>query len=126
MDITLGARSQATGRFNFVIGADGDVSFDDTEAHAVMTSSIEHKGSYWLDRNHGSDLFTLKSLTSRTPSQATAFVLDGLNTLVQTAVIDAPTVSAKTTTQDNGLGQLKIDLTWSTPSGVQQQQTVGV
>jgi phage gp46-like protein len=72
MDITLGNRNEYSKRFNFVRGDDGDVSFDDSEAHAVMTSVVERKRSYWADATHGSELFELRNLTSRTPSQAEA------------------------------------------------------
>jgi hypothetical protein len=112
MDITIGNRSDATGRWNFVEGADGDVSFDETEAHAVVTSILEHRKSYWADANHGSDLHTLKSLTSRTPSQAEAMVREALTQLEQQNRIVVAKIAAK---KDLNTGRLYVNVAWTTP-----------
>lgn len=125
-DITLGNRSEATGRYNFVIGADGDVSFDDTEAHAVMTSIIEHQGSYWADANHGSKLYTLKNVSSRTPSQAEAMVHDGLQSLEDAKTIDAAATVVNATTVRGAVGRLDIDVSWATPAGARGRQKTGI
>ena len=117
-DISLGNQSAATGRYNFVISeTDGDVSFDDTEAHAVMTSVIEHRGTNPFDTTHGSDLHTLRNMTSRTPSQATAMALDGLQSLeADNTVVAGSTVTAKAKRVD-GVNRLDLDVTWTTPAG---------
>ena len=126
-DITLGNRSAATGRYNFVLGDDGDVSFDDTEAHAVLTSVIEHRGTYWADARHGSDLHTLKNLTSRTPSEAEAMVLDGLQPLEDGNVIDkSKTAVAATRARGDGVGRLDIDIGWETPAGHRGSGSTGL
>jgi phage gp46-like protein len=117
-DIALGNRSAATGRYNFVRGDDGDVLFDSTEAHAVMTSVIEHKRFYWADSNHGSDLHTLKHLSSRTPSEAEAVVLDGLKPIEDANLIDGKqTTVTATRARGSSVGRLDIDIGWETPAG---------
>ena len=114
-DITLGNRSDATARFNFVKGADGDVSFDDTEGHAVMTSATEDKGGYWADPNHGNEAAQLKSLTSGTPSQAEAMTTDAEAPLVQAGSIENLVV----TSSRQGFGKLVTEISWMTPGGTQ-------
>lgn len=114
MDITIGARSELTGRFNFVWTEDNDVSFDDTEAHEVVTSVIEKRRSYWADRNHGSDLRTLRSLTTRTPSQAEQTALAALDTAIQARRIVRVVAAAAA---QRARGRLRLDLRWSTPGG---------
>lgn len=117
LDISLGNRSEATGRFNFVRAANGDVSFDDTQAHAVLTSSIERRGSYADDITHGSLLFQLQNLTSRTPSQSEAMVLDALQFLERSGQILNVTVTSKGTSTSIGGGKLGIDVSWTIPGG---------
>ena len=114
MDITIGNRSAQTNRFNFVKGQDGDVSFDDTEAHAVITSVCEKKGTYWFDSTHGSNLANLRSLTSRTPSQAEAETLDSTDSLIRDKSV--ATVSA-TAAAIRSSGRLALEVSWTTPSG---------
>lgn len=114
MDITIGARNEFSKRFNFVRGADGDVSFDDTEAHAVITTCCEVKGTYWVDPSHGSRLSLLRSLTSRTPSQAEAETLDALQSLEADNSITGVAVVAAA---DRSNGRLSLDVSWTTPSG---------
>lgn len=114
MDITIGNRSEATGRFNFVRAEDGDVSFDDTEAHEVVTSVIEKRKTYWANRNHGSDLRTLRNLTSRTPSQAEQTALASLDEAIAARRIVKVVAQA---TADRPKGRLLLSLRWTTPSG---------
>lgn len=114
MDITIGNRSELSGRFNFVRGEDGDVKFDDTEAHEVVTSVIEKRRSYWANRNHGSDLRTLRSLTSRTPSQAEQTALASLDRAIQAQRITRVVATARA---QRSRGRLLLDLRWTTPGG---------
>jgi phage gp46-like protein len=117
LDITLGNRNPATGRFNFVRGADGDVSFDATQQHAVVTSALEDKNAYWADFNHGSDLHTLESINARTESQAEAMVLDAEAPLVQANIVSSLTATA---VPDRQHGRLGIDVHYKTPAGAQK------
>jgi len=122
-DIALGEPSADTGRFNFVRGADGDVDFDATEAHAVVTSVLEERGGYWADPSHGSDLHRLKNLTTRTPSQAEAMVREALGPLESEQLIAGVAVSAAAARRR---GRLGIDLNWTTPGGSGQSRTIEV
>ena len=121
-DITLGNRSQQTGRFNFVIGEDGDVSFDGTQAHAVMTSVAERRGGWWADQNHGSDLLKFKSLTFNTPSQAEATVREALKPLEDANMIVIKSVVARA--RRGLLGRLGVNVSWTTPDGQPFSETV--
>jgi phage gp46-like protein len=125
MDIALltTSRNPATGCFDFVRGPDGDVLFDDTEAHAVITSALEHKGAYWADRNHGSDLFRMKTLSTKTPSQADAMVREAEDPLVADGSIAPPSVTASVVRKT---GRLNIDIDWTTPGGVPGSVAVDV
>lgn len=123
MDITLGERDQITGRFNFVLGDDGDVSFDNTEAHAVVTSVAERRGSYWADPNHGSELYTLANITARAPSLAEAFAKSGVQSLVNDGVISGVSATASVKTP-GALNNLNIKLAWTTPGGESQKAGV--
>lgn len=118
MDIALGARSQLTGRFNFVKDPlTGDVSFDDTEAHAVMTSAMEDLQGYWADSTHGNEVHELENLSARTPSQARAMTLASLDPLARQNRITNVDVEAERNTETNGLGRLDVNLRWTTPGG---------
>ncbi len=124
-DITLGNQSAATGRYNFVTSEiDGDVSFDDTEAHAVMTSIIEHRDSYAFDTNHGSKLYTLRNATSRTPSQAEAMTLDGLQSLQDDNTISAGTRVSASMSRRDGINRLDVEVNWTTPAGFRGREKI--
>lgn len=123
-DLTLGARSDETGRFNFVRGADGDVSFDETGAHEVMTSIIERKGTNPFDRSHGSRLWKLRSLTSRTPSQAEAEALDATKSLEDAEEIQA--VEAFAEADPRAGNRLQLEVSWKPGTGERQSVTTEV
>lgn len=117
-DITLGERSAATGRFNFVRDPrTGDVQFDETETHAVMTAAMEPRGGYWADPDHGSLMHQIKNLTSRAPSQAQAAVIDSLQFLERAGRIRNVQVVPSSGRTSTGGGWLGVDITWTTPDG---------
>jgi phage gp46-like protein len=122
-DIALGPSPSQIGRFGFVRGADNDVVFDDTRAHSVMASVIEKRAGYWADPTHGSELYRLRSLTSRTPSQAEAAALDGLDSMVKDGSVQDVAAIAQSITS---LGKLELNVAWDTPSGEHQVKTVDV
>ncbi len=122
----MGNRRESSGRFNFVQGTDGDVSFDDTEAHAVLTSSLEDRDSWAFDPQHGSELSTLRSLTTRTPSQAESMEQDALDGLVRANVIAPPTVAASGRVDSDGVARLNLDVRWTTPGGSEGRVDVEV
>lgn len=110
MDISLGARSEATGRFNFVQDpVTKDVAFDETEAHRVVTAALEDLGTWWADPTHGSELYQLENLTSATPSQAESTVLNAEQQLEQAGVITNVSCTAHRVPRTN---RLKIKLAW--------------
>jgi phage gp46-like protein len=125
LDITMGSRSAKTGRFNFVRGADGDVSFDETNAHAVVTSATERRASWWADAEHGSKLRELRNIRSATPSQAEAATLQSLAGLEANNEIEGVEVKA-TSERSAGqpTGRLSVDIKWTTPSGESGSATV--
>jgi phage gp46-like protein len=125
MDITLGNQNQLTKCFNFVRDSSGDVQFDDTEAHGVVTSAMEHLGSYWADYTHGGELYKLKFATSRAPSQAEAYVVASLDPMVQDGSILTPTVSASLI-KTNGINTLLADTRWTTPNNANQSQNLEI
>lgn len=124
VDITLGNRNQLTKRFNFVKGPDGDVKFDDTQAHAVMTSVMEHLRGYWADPTHGGELHTLKTRSSRTPSQAEAFTDASLQSLQQDGSISEVVTNAKVSSAQTGISILNVTTGWKTPTGEVIRQSV--
>ena len=124
IDITLGNRSEESGCFNFVRGADGDVSFDETGAHAVVTSVIERKGTNVFDRTHGSDLWKLRSLTSRTPSQAEAETLAACQPLEDANEVQQ--VEAFAEADPKAGNRLKLDVSWKPGTAERQTETVEV
>lgn len=124
LDITLGNRNNSNGCFNFVLGADGDVSFDETGAHGVVTSVLEHKNSYPFDRTHGTKLYLFRSLTSRTPSQAEAEALDGMKPMEDADEIQNS--DALAAADSRALGRLLLDVSWKSGAGEQQSEQVEV
>jgi hypothetical protein len=127
LDITLGNRDAVSGRFNFVADETGDISFDETETHAVMTSCMEDKAGYWVDSSHGSDLATLKNMGRKTPSQAEAMLLDALAPLERDNSIVGVSVSVTSSTvTSTGGGRLDAQIKWSTPNGLSPVQTVSL
>lgn len=126
MDISLGERSQLTGRFNFVRDPEtGDVAFDKTEAHAVVCSALEDLEGYWADSTHGSELYKLQNLTSRTPSMAEAMVLAAEQPLEQANRVSDVSVEARSARSAEA-AQLFIDLHWRAPDGSMQTRRAGV
>ena len=123
IDIAIGARSSVTGRFNFVKDPiTGDVSFDETQAHALMTTVAEQKGSWWANPDHGSELYKLTNITSKTATQATAAAADAVeHRLQKPGLIGDFEVDADIDTS-TGIGILALDVTWTLPNGQQRTQ----
>lgn len=125
LDISLGAR-RGNGRFGFVRTADGDVQFDETEAHAVVTSSVERLASWPFDPTHGSKLYTLRNLTSATPSQAEAMALEAEAPLEAAGLVRGVSASAAAATAEGQrTGRLDVKISWTTPGGQGQSERVG-
>jgi phage gp46-like protein len=73
-DVAL-VRVANTGDHNFAWDDSGDVVFDNTEQHAVMSCLVEERARWWADTEgtHGSQLYTLRTLTRGRPSLAEAY-----------------------------------------------------
>ncbi len=116
LDIALTNYNQQNGRYNFALDpVSGDVMFDETQAYPVMTAVMCTRYAYWAARLLGSLLFTVKNLTSRTPSQATAAINDALQALQPDLIKPGPVVQA---VPGPGRFQLSADVWWTTPAGV--------
>lgn len=83
-DLAMTNQSGDTWLYNFD-WLNGDPRFDSTEAHRVVSLLIEHRPTpknpgYWADVTglRGSLLYTLRTVTNSTPSQAEAYSVDAL------------------------------------------------
>ncbi len=124
-DITIGERSEATGRFNFVRGDDGDVAFDITGGHAVVTSAVEALGSWWADPQHGCEVRSIKSLTQNTPSQVEAMTVSSLKPLEDAGeIVDVVVTAEAERSAGQRTGRLIRRIRWTTPSGQPGDQKV--
>ncbi len=112
-DIAL-ERDPNTGGHNFAWDATGDAVFDDTEQHAVMSCLVEQRGRWWADTDgtHGSQLYTLRTLTRGTPSLAEAFAVEAVQPLLSQQRIVGFSAHARA----NVRGQrFLLDVDWSVP-----------
>jgi phage gp46-like protein len=112
-DIAL-VRDPNTGCHNFAWDPSGDVVFDDTEAHAIMSCLVDQRARWWADTDgtHGSQLYTLRTLTRGTPSLAEAFANEAVQPLVNARRIVAFTPRARANFQGQ---RFLIDVDWSVP-----------
>jgi phage gp46-like protein len=124
-DLALTNFNVHTARYNFARGADGDVAFDESQAFPVMSSAICRKNGYWADRDHGSELFKLRNLTSATPSEAEAMVLDAELPLEKAQLVTNVRVDATSARTVSG-NQLAVDVFWDTPGGPGGRRRLGV
>jgi phage gp46-like protein len=81
-DIAL-VRNPNTGRFNFQ-WKDGDVVFDRTCEHEVMSRLVEKRAKWWADADgaHGSRLSTITHINASTRSEADAYAREALQPMV--------------------------------------------
>ena len=114
-DVSL-ARDPNTGGHNFVWDTTGDVVFDDTEQHAVMSCLVEHRARWWADTDgtHGSQLHTLRTLTRGTPSLAEAFAVESVQPLVAARRIVGFAARARANVQGQ---RFVFEVDWSVPGG---------
>jgi phage gp46-like protein len=112
-DIAL-VRDPNTGCHNFAWGPSGDVVFDDTEEHAIMSCLIEQRGRWWADTDgtHGSQLYTLRTLTRGTPSLAEAFANEAVQPLINARRIVSFTPRARVNVQGQ---RFLIEVDWTLP-----------
>ena len=84
-DMAMTNQDGATGLYSFE-WAYGDPVFDDTQEHRVISLLVEHAPSpnnpgYWADETgrRGSLLYTLRNVTTATPSKAEAYAAQALD-----------------------------------------------
>jgi phage gp46-like protein len=123
-DIAL-VRDANTGGHNLAWDDSGDVVFDNTEQHAVTSCLIEGRARWWADTNgtHGSQLYTLRTLTLGTPSLSKAYANEGVQTLLDQKMISSFDAQA----QANFQGQrfiVKAD--WSVPGNKPQSTRIAI
>lgn len=124
LDIAIGRNQDArTGRWNFERTTSGDVAFDETQAHAVITSSLEYQGEYWADQSHGSTLHRIRTITSRTPSDAEQRERQALGPLERASLI---VVGDVTGAADRRAARLSLDVNWTTPGGAVASATIAI
>jgi phage gp46-like protein len=93
VDIALTARDPNCGGYNFAWDGNGDVIFDDTESTRSCRASSSSAGT------HGSQLYTLRTLSRATPSLAEAFANEALRPLLDARRIVAFTPRARANVQ---------------------------
>ncbi len=122
-DIAL-ERDPASGRCNFAWDESGDVVFDGSEEHAVLSVLLEHLAAWWADTNgtHGSQLHTLKEMRRATPSQAEAYAREALQPLVDQRRIQQVTAQASRAPG----GGLRLDVAWQTPGGSPERTRIAL
>jgi phage gp46-like protein len=81
-DVAL-ARNPNTGRFNFQ-WKDGDVVFDSTCEHEVISRLVEKRAKWWADETgtHGSRLWTITHINASTRSEADAYAREALQPMI--------------------------------------------
>ena len=115
-DVAL-SRNQNNGRQNLQ-WADGDVVFDDTLEHEVLSRLVEWRARWWADGNgtHGSRLHTIKHLSASTRSDAEAYAREALQPMVdakQLAIVDV-----RVTTLSGTQGaRLSVAVSWKRLGG---------
>jgi len=123
-DVAL-VRDANTGGHNLSWDDSGDVVFDNTEQHAVMSCLVEERARWWADTagTHGSQLYTLRTLTRGTPSLAEAYANEGAQTLIDQQIISGFTAEA----QANIQGQRYIvEADWSVPGNKPQSARIAL
>jgi phage gp46-like protein len=117
-----------TGKLALSFGQDGDVQMDSTEQHVVVCQLLEHRAptganvqeaaeneetGWWADEigNHGSELHTIRNITSTTPSRAEALAQGALDDLANEGRIVAPRARAR---RGEVTGRLTVEADYTT------------
>jgi phage gp46-like protein len=115
-------RNPSTGKFDIQWDATGNVLFDDTQEHAVLSLMLGRKAQYWADQTgvRGSYLYVVKEDRKATPSKMQGYVVDALQPLIDNRTILAPqgqqTVAVTATRVKPG--RIDLAVTYTTPQGV--------
>jgi phage gp46-like protein len=98
--------------------ADGDVVFDDTLEHEVLSRLVEWRGRWWADSRgtHGSRLFTIKHLSASTTSDAEAYAREALQPMVDAKRLTIVAVRVTTLSGTQG-ARLTVAVSWKPLGG---------
>jgi phage gp46-like protein len=123
-DVAL-VRDANTGGHNFAWDDSGDVVFDDTQQHAVMSCLVEERAQWWADTDgtHGSQLYTLRTLTRRTPSLAEAYANEGVQTLLDQQLISRFSALAQSSLRSQ---RFIVEVDWSVPGSKPQSARIAL
>jgi phage gp46-like protein len=107
-DIAL-ARNAANARFNFQ-WKNGDVVFDTTCEHEVMSRLVEQRAKWWADDNgdHGSRLHTIATLNAAVHSNAEAYAREALQPMTDRGAIVIARVQVTTSTISGARFQVDV------------------
>lgn len=92
-DVAL-SRNPNTGRMNLQ-WVNGDVVFDDTCEHEVMSRLVEKRATWWADEagTHGSRIYTITHIDASTQSDADAYAREALQPMVDAKRIEIVNVT---------------------------------
>ena len=123
-DVAL-VRDANTGGHNLSWDDSGDVVFDNTEQHAVMSCLVEERARWWADADgtHGSQLSTLRTLTRGTPSLAEAYANEGVQTLLDQKIISSFDAKAQANVQGQ---RFIVEAGWSVPGNKPQSTRIAL
>lgn len=96
----------------------GNLAFDTTESHAVLSLILERKGEWFADTSgrRGSLVHTVTVDVRIAASKLQAYIEDALQPLVEARRIKAVAVTATRTTP----GRYDVRVKYQTPDGAQQ------
>jgi phage gp46-like protein len=137
MPTDIAVKQSPTGKLAFSFDASADVAMDDSEEHAVICQLLEHRApsqaagsaasedrdvGWWADTDgtHGSELHTLRSLKTTTPSRAEALAQAALDDLANEGRIVDPRASAR---RAEVSGRLTVQATYTTTGAGPQRTT---
>jgi phage gp46-like protein len=129
----IAVKQSPTGKLTFSFDSGADVEMASDEQHAVVCQLLEHRTpsqagasddvGWWADTDgtNGSELHTLRTLTSTTPSRAEALSQAALDDLANEGRISSPRASAR---RAEISGRLTVQAQYTTPGAGPQRTTV--
>src|SRR4051812_31528216 len=110
-DVTM-VRNPSTGKFDIQWDETGNVDFDDSEAHAVLSVLYERKGQYWADATgqRGSFLYAVKEDRKVTPYAMQGYAEDAMSLLVDQGKISPPPGQSKVQVSTTRVKPGRIDI----------------
>lgn len=118
------SRNVTNGKMEIAWGSDGDVVWDDTEQHAVMSALVIARAKWWADTQGtlGSQLDEVRTITASTKSDVEAYAREALAELVkagritvQNVVVNLPSIGQA--------GRIELAVYWSVRGSNEVQVT---